>query len=284
MKINGSGVGEINYTPPYSTGLLRPPHAKRFGITVSLFMAFEDRVTDGQGTDGFVFGGAPVLDEGFANGFGVHAKSVAATRRKLERWGYIQTKRAKGGAYTVVVKKSKKWELLKRLGKNESAPVGSEYALAEGLLPIDDKVVTRQGQERKKPASRASHPLHGEIRTWCSEEWEKRFEEKTTWAGRDNKALKELLQARPDLTLAKIQQVWGNYMASTKKFYDDSGWPLWAFCQDFAGLSMHSVHDRGRNHGRARTGKPNGSGKYRVGITASELARRNTNRAVGRTD
>ena len=57
MKINGSQPGEINYTPPYSTGLLRPPHAKRFGITVSLFMAFEDRVTDGQGTDGFVFGG-----------------------------------------------------------------------------------------------------------------------------------------------------------------------------------------------------------------------------------
>jgi hypothetical protein len=142
MKINGSGVGEINYTPPYSTGLLRPPHAKRFGITVSLFMAFEDRVTDGQGTDGFVFGGAPVLDEDFAKGFGVHAKSVAATRRKLERWGYIQTKRAKGGAYTVVVRKSKKWELLKRLGKNESAPAGSESApnrsesaLAEGLLP-----------------------------------------------------------------------------------------------------------------------------------------------------
>ena len=151
MKINGSKPGEINYTPPYSTGLLKPPHAKRFGITVSLFMALEDKVTDGEGTNGSVLSGKPVTDEEFAKHFGVHPKSIAATRRKLELWGYIQTKRAKGGAYTVVVKKSKKWELLKRLRKNESAPVGSEsaptrseYALGEDLSPINDKVVTRQ--------------------------------------------------------------------------------------------------------------------------------------------
>ena len=149
MRLTGSQPGEINYTPPYSTGLFKAPHAKRFGIAVSLFMALEDRVTGGEGTDGFVLGGKPVTDEEFAKSFGVHPKSIAATRRKLERWGYIQTKRVRGGAYTVVVKKSKKWELLKRLGKNESAPVGSEYApegsesapnrseyaLAGGLLP-----------------------------------------------------------------------------------------------------------------------------------------------------
>ncbi len=217
MKLNGSQPGEINYAPPYSTGAFRPPHAKRFGVNVTLFMAFEDKVTDGEGTDGFVLGGKPVADEEFAKHFGVHPKSIAATRRKLERWGYIQTKRVKGGAYTVGVKKSKKWVLLKRLRKNESAPNGSEsaptrseYALAEGSLPIDDKAVTRQGQGRKKPASRAAHHLHNEIRTWCAGEWERRFEKKPPWDGRDNKALKELLQARPDLTLAEVQQVWAN--------------------------------------------------------------------------
>ncbi len=298
MRLNGSQPGEINYTPPYSTGLFKAPHAKRFGIAVSLFMALEDRVTGGEGTDGFVLGGKPVTDEEFAKSFGVHPKSIAATRRKLERWGYIQTKRVRGGAYTVVVKKSKKWELLKRLGKNESAPVGSEYApersesapnrseyaLAGGLLAINDKVMTRQGPGRKKPASRASHPLHGEIRTWCAGEWERRFEKKPPWDGRDGLALKELLQARPDLTLAEVQPVWKNYMASSKKFYADNGWPLWVFCKDFAGLSLHPAHDRGKNHGPAREGKPNGSEKYRVGITASELARRNAQRVVGGTD
>jgi hypothetical protein len=278
VKINGSKRGEVNYTPPYSTGLLKPPHARRFGVTVSLFMAFEDRVTGGEGTDGFVLGGKPVTDEEFAKSFGVHPKSIAATRRKLERWGYIQTKRAKGGAYTVVVKKSKKWVLLKRLRKNESAPNGSEYAptrseyaLAEGSLPIDDKAVTRQGQRRKKPASRASHPLHDEIRTWCAGEWERRFGEKPPWDGRDNKALQELLQARPDLTLPRIQQVWANYAESSKTFYDDSGWPLWAFCKDFAGLSLHPVHDRGVKHAKSTaSGKPN---RFRgVERPASEFA------------
>jgi len=293
MKINGSQPGEINYTPPYSTGLLRPPHAKRFGVTTSLFMSFENMVTDGQGADGFVLGGKPVTDEEFAKSFGVHTKSVAETRRKLERWGYIQTTRARGGAYTVVVRRSKKWELLKRLRGSELTPAGSELtpersestpkrselALAEGLLPINDKVGISKGQGGKKPASRASHPLHHEIRTWCAGEWEKRFGKKPPWDGRDNKALKELLQARQDLTLSEVQQVWANYMASTKKFYDDNGWPLRAFCQDFAGLSLHEVHDRGGNHGQTRTGKPNGSGgadlsRFRVGRKASELANR----------
>ena len=266
MRINGSQPGEINYAPPYSTGAFRPPHAKRFGVNVTLFMAFEDKVTDGEGTDGFVLGGKPVADEEFAKRFGVHPKSIAATRRKLERWGYIQTKRVKGGAYTVVVKKSKKWELLKRLRKNESAPNGSEYAptrseyaLAKGLLPIYDKAGTRQGQGRKKPASRASNPLHGEIRKWCAGKWEGRFGRKPPWDGRDGKAVKELFEARPDLALAEIQQVWANYMASTKSFYDEKGWPLWAFCKDFAGLSLHPIHDRGGNYGAA-PGKPNGRG------------------------
>ena len=263
MKLNGSKPGEINYAPPYPTGAFRPPHAKRFGVNVTLFMAFEDKVTDGEGADGFVLGGKAVTDEEFAKHFGVHLKSIAATRRKLERWGYIQTRRAKGGAYTVVVRRSKKWELLKRLRKNESAlngsesaPTRSEYALVQGLLPIDDKVVTRQGQGRKKPALRASHPLHHEIRAWCAEDWERKFGEKPPWGGRDNKALQELLQARPDLSLLRIQQVWANFMESTKKFYDDSGWPLWAFCQDFAGLSRHPVHDRGGRHEAHGTGKP----------------------------
>jgi hypothetical protein len=228
-----------------------------------------------------VLGGKPVADEEFAKHFGVHPKSIAATRRKLERWGYIQTKRAKGGAYTVVVKKSKKWVLLKRLRKNESAPNGSEsaparseYALAEGLLPIDDKAVTRQGQGRKKPASRAAHHLHNEIRTWCAGEWERRFATKPPWDGRDNKTLKELLEARPDLTLTEIQEVWANYMASTKKFYDDNGWPLWVFCKDFAGLSLHPVHDRGEKHGTpSASGNNSGTGK-RAGLFIPEAIKK----------
>jgi hypothetical protein len=299
VKLNGSKPGERNFGIPYSTGLLRPPHVKRFGVTSSLFMAFEDKVTDGEGTDGFVLAGKIVTDASLADQLGVHVKSIAASRRKLERWGYIQTEQS-GKGYTVRVRKSKKWMLLQTRRGSGFAPSehdegatplhqkershsirGSESAPSGGSLPFNDIAVTRQGQGRKKPASRAANPLHDEIRKWCAGEWEERFGRKPPWDGRDSKALKELLEARPDLALAEIQQVWGNYMRSTKSFYDEKGWPLWAFCKDFAGLSLHPIHDRGGNHGASTARKTSGGdadprlARFRqVGRKASDFAQR----------
>ncbi len=121
MKLNGSKPGERNFGIPYSTVLLRPPHVKRFGVTSSLFMAFEDKVTGGEGTNGFVLGGKIVTDASLADQLGVHVKSIAASRRKLERWGYIQTEQS-GKGYTVRVRKSKKWMLLQTRRGSDPAP------------------------------------------------------------------------------------------------------------------------------------------------------------------
>jgi len=141
-------------------------------------------------------------------------------------------------------------------------PAAQKGAIAiapQPSLTIKEPSTGRASAGAAASPARTPHHLHGEIRTWCAREWKLRFKKKPPWDGRDSKALKDLLQARPDLTLAEVQPVWKNYMTSTKKFYDDNGWPLWAFCKDFAGLSLHPVHDRGRQ-GTTPTAKPNGQG------------------------
>ena len=271
-RINGSKLGELNFLIPFSSGGIKPPHVKQIGPAYPLFLRLEDMVTTGEGTTGIVLGGKPVRDEDLAEYLGLSRRAVNDLRRRLEKYGYIKTEhRREGNAIWVL--KSKKLMLLRKLRAEESQPeIGGnppphgEILPPDGdilpsgpSVPINDQAVTKQGRGRGKTASRVPHPLHHEIRTWCSGEWEQRFGKKPPWDGRDNKALKELLEARQDLTLAEVQQVWANYMGSTKKFYDDNGWPLRAFCQDFAGLSLHPVHDRGRQ-GTAPTAKPNGQG------------------------
>ena len=62
MKFNGSKPDEVNHTVPFSNGALRPPHVKRIGPAFPLFLLLEDKVTNGEGTEGFVLGGRPVTD------------------------------------------------------------------------------------------------------------------------------------------------------------------------------------------------------------------------------
>ncbi len=259
------------------------------GKAVWLFGWLVSRQTTQNGSTGLVLGGKVLTWEWVAEKTEWPIRNLQRWSELLRREGYIEIIHAKRG-FIVKILNAKKF-LHSQGSLFPGSPEVARRARSGGDKSGDPR--DKSGDpgnlyllmnHRGKAKGGTPHSMHGEIRTWCAGEWELRFEKKPPWDGRDSKALKELLQARPDLTLAEVQPVWKNYMASSKKFYDDNGWPLWVFCKDFAGLSLHPVHDRGKNHGPAREGKPNGSEKYRVGITASELARRNAQRVVGGTD
>ena len=284
---SGQTVQDKHHARYYSgirNGLWERKHEEKMGKAVWLFGWLVGRQTTQNGSTGLVLGGK-ILTWGWV------AEKTEWPIRNLQRWsellrreGYIEIIHAKRG-FIVKILNAKKF-----LHSQESLfpgpPEVASPATNGGDKSGDPRVKSGDPEPpyllmnpREKAKGRAPHPLHDEIRKWCAGEWEQRFGEKPPWGGRDNKALKELLQVKPELTLPRIQQVWGNYMESSKKFYDDSGWPLWAFCQDFAGLSLHPVHDRGGNHGQARACKPNGSGgtdrlaRFRgVERKASELA------------
>ena len=121
MQIPGSKVNEVNYLLPFSTGALRPPHVKQIGPAFPLFLLLEDRVTMGQGADGMVLRGRPVTDEELGKALGLHPKTVATHRQRLERYGYIQTKRT-GRGHIISVRKSKKWFWMQAGRKSDSVP------------------------------------------------------------------------------------------------------------------------------------------------------------------
>ena len=231
---------------------------------------------------------------GSAKALGPYNYSNRAARHilhRLHRKGYIKSfcRQGRRGNYVVLVNKfpitrgkwkGKQLDATKTLNPKELVFRVEVNGHEDGHESAPSQEGERRKRKRRERAvTQPPHPLHDEIRKWCAGEWEQRFGKKPPWGGRDNKVLQELLQARPDLTLAEVQQVWVNYMESTKTFYDDNGWPLWVFCQDFGGLSLHPVHGRGGKHGTDTGRKPNGSdgdkrlARFRgVGKTAKEIA------------
>ena len=205
---------------------------------------------------------------GSAKALGPYNYSNRAARhilRRLHQKGYIKSfcRQGRRGNYIVLVNKFPitrgKWKSKLLDATNTLDP---KELVFRGEVNGHDSAPSQEGEGKRKSreekaATQPPHPLHGEIRTWCAGEWKRRFGRQPPWDGRDSRALRELLEALPDLRLTEVQQVWANYMASSKRFYDDTGWPLWAFCRDFGGLSLHPVHDRGRQ-GTAPAAKPNG--------------------------
>jgi hypothetical protein len=106
VKIADSAGGE-NYVVPVSSGALRAPHVKRIGAAFPLFVKFEDMVTAADGTEGLVYGGAPVTDRDLATDMGIPRKTIAEWRRHLARVGYITSKQTPVGNI-IRVRKSKK--------------------------------------------------------------------------------------------------------------------------------------------------------------------------------
>ncbi len=159
MRVNGSKCGEINYIVPFSNGALTPVHVRKIGPAFPLFLLYEDRVTTGKGKAGIVLGGKPVTDEEAAEKLGLHPKTAARHRERLERHGYISTKTT-GRGYSIRVRKSKKWILIQRGMDKSALSDGAEVsgqieqkrsirvdknALSSGSVPINDQSRTNQG-------------------------------------------------------------------------------------------------------------------------------------------
>ncbi len=90
-----------------------------------------------------------------------------------------------------------------------------------------------------------------EIIKYAFEVYEKVKGFKPSWTPREDfRAVKELLQAQPDLRLQDFQRVFQNYLASDKKFYREKGWRLKYACADFDALRHGPTLERGgANHG-----------------------------------
>ena len=131
----------------------------RYGQKCSINIHFLDFLTTGKGKAGIVLGGKPVTDEEAAEKLGLHPKTAARHRERLERHGYISTK-ATGRGYSIRVKKSKKWILIQRGMDKSALSDGAEVsgqiehkrsirvdknALSGGSLPINDQSRTNQG-------------------------------------------------------------------------------------------------------------------------------------------
>lgn len=159
MKVNGSRPGELNFIIPFSSGALTPKHIKKIGPALPLFLHYEDRVTTGKGSNGFVLGGKSTSDEEPAKRLGLHPKTVGRHRERLEKYRYIRTK-ATGRGYTIIVRKSKKWIVIQRGMDKSALSDGAEVsdqmeqnrsirsdrsALSGGSLPINDEARTKQG-------------------------------------------------------------------------------------------------------------------------------------------
>lgn len=157
MRVNGSGVDEVNYCIPWSNGALTPKHVKKIGPAWALFLHYEDRVTTGMGTNGFVLGGKETTDEEPAKRLGYDLTTIGRHRRRLEKHGYIRTELTRKG-YKITVRKSKKWIQIQvgqgkvALREGKSASQQGKDALRQGKsvrpgpsAPINDQSLTYQG-------------------------------------------------------------------------------------------------------------------------------------------
>ena len=156
MRVSGSGVDEINYTIPFSSDGLTPNHVKQIGPAWALFLHYEDRVTTGKGTTGYVLGLKEITDEE-PKRLGFDVATIGRHRRRLEKFGYITTKRGKKG-FEIKVRKSKKWIKIQvnqgksAVGQGKSALPTGKSAVPQGrsvrskqLYPINDHTRTVQG-------------------------------------------------------------------------------------------------------------------------------------------
>lgn len=150
MRLKGSAVGEVNYTIPFSSGGLTPKHVKKIGPAWALFLHYEDRVTTGKGSNGFVLGGKDTTDNEPAKRLGCDLTTIGRHRRRLEKHGYIRTELTRSG-YKVTVRKSKKWIQIQAwqgkvaLRQSKSAVRQGKSVRPGASLPIDDQALTLQG-------------------------------------------------------------------------------------------------------------------------------------------
>jgi hypothetical protein len=148
VKLTDSNGGE-NHLIPFSNGGLSPTHVGKIGPAVWLFLLLEDLVTAGDGADGLVFGGKPVMDSRLATRLGVHRKTIAVWRRRLTAHGYVSSKPTPAGN-VLWVRRSKKWLWLKaNANKAQAREVGLK-SLPVGAEPLPGGSQMAPKWERKR--------------------------------------------------------------------------------------------------------------------------------------
>ena len=149
MRVNGSEQGEFNYLVPFSSGALKQKHVKQIGPAWALFLHYEDRVTTGKGTTGYVLGLKEITDEE-PRRLGFDVSVIGRHRRRLAKFRYITTERGRNG-YKIKVLKSKKWILIQvnqgktAAGQGKTAVRQGKSVSSGGSLPFNDIALTLQG-------------------------------------------------------------------------------------------------------------------------------------------
>lgn len=133
MRLKGSAADEVNFGIPFSSGGLTPKHVRQLGSAWALFLHYEDRVTTGKGRTGHVLGLREITDEE-PKRLGFDVATIGRHRRRLQRFGYITTKRGRKG-YQIKVRKSKKWILI-QVNQGKSAVGQGKSAVPTGTSAV----------------------------------------------------------------------------------------------------------------------------------------------------
>jgi hypothetical protein len=158
-------AGHTNYEIPVSNGLLTPYHVKRMRDAIWLELLLEDMVTDGEGDDGIVWGGKPVLDCELGKRLGKSEKTIARYRKALTGH-YIQATRTMyGHSYRVL--RSKKWAMIRglRLDKSVQSQLRDKTHVAERSDTAGRSNKTSSGQLQEEQQPMATPQSH---RVWAA--------------------------------------------------------------------------------------------------------------------
>ncbi len=273
------------YNSGVRNGLWDWKHIQKMGSALGLFGWLVSRQTAQNGSAGLVLGGKPLrLEEICGDLNGAPRRSVQRWLQVLRRWGYIETKaKPRGIIITIRNAKKEKWS---QKSLFPAAPEVAHHTCARSGAPRDKSGAPPTSvpiDEFKRKTSKRGHPLFQEIIEYAFEAYEKAKDFKPSWTPREDfRAVKELLQAQPNLRLEEFQRVFQNYLASDKKFYREKGWRLKYACADFDALRHGPIFERGGNHGAATTRKtssrsnadPRAARFRQVGRKASDFAQR----------
>ncbi len=224
MKFRDSSGG-MNYEIPISNGLLTPEHVRRMGDAVWLELLLEDMVTDGEGEDGIVAGGNPVLDQDLAARLGKSERTIARYREVLAG-NYIIAERTSWG-HTYKVLRSKKWAVIRRVRLDKSvrsAPTltGQKCQVSPPPDPTQSgnpqdttcrsykETTARPLQEAVEAAAAQTSNLEawraiGHTQPFGSPDWRRFWE--ASYAGRDGQPLSQVMATCADAWQAMGEKV-----------------------------------------------------------------------------
>lgn len=265
-------------------GLWEPKHEEKMGKAVFLFGWLVSRQTAQNGSTGSVFGGRLLTYEEISQRSGWPARKLRHWLDLLRQEGYIERIRKSRGFAIRILNAKKFGHAQAVLAFSDCQETVTHDCQETGTH--EQKTVTHRGRNllmKSKSEGKGGHPLFQVILDYAFEAYEERRGFKPSWTGEDFRALKELLGANPGLTLPEFQQVFQNYLASSKQFYREKGWRLKYCCTDFDGLRDGPIVEQGGgNHGAPTTRKTSGRGdadprlaRFRqVGRKASDFAQR----------